>query len=348
MRARLARRARLGILSVLLLGASACAHGSASAPTKGVVVTMTRMTVTPTPKDSPAVTWDAGAQDSQDDAGCGLLIALDFVAAPLGAVASTVCSMASSGDRGGQWRSEDPDLFARFEVGSTSYTSPVIADRASHDLAWSLFLPREALRDELLALSVYDLDGAGTRQSTLIADVELREGQLDGRLELRGADIEEPSLELLRLEFGDPPRPQSANHAMSADEGLVALDNLEIPAGMLVEVRATGSYRIGSWNDARLGPEGYPGGGPRDYNLPGEVFRRARHGAAVALVQHDSAAQAVVVGSCVRFVTSSGGTLYVGVNDREHRNNSGELGFAVRVTTPSTSEWSRGGVLACD
>jgi hypothetical protein len=116
---------------------------------------------------------------------------------------------------------------------------------------------------------------------------------------------------------------------------------------MLVEIRATGSYRIGSWNDAEFGPTGYPDGGPRDFNLPGETFGRAKHGAAVALLQRDSAAQPVVVGECVRFVAETGGTLYLGVNDSDYQNNSGELTFEVLVTAPDMDSWTRGGEQAC-
>ncbi|MCA9696396.1 MAG: hypothetical protein KC431_02640, partial [Myxococcales bacterium] len=156
------------------------------------------------------------------------------------------------------------------------------------------------------------------------------------------------SLEVLRLEVSDPPRPQHVTRTMPVDKGLVAVDELEIPAGMLVEIRASGSYQIGSWNDATIGPAGYPGGGPRDYNLPGKACSEAKHGAAVALLQADSAAQAVVVGECVRFVARSGGRLFVGVNDRDYRNNSGKLGFDVKVTTPDTQTWTDGGVQTCE
>ncbi len=330
----------LCVAPLLLLG---CAHEKGiNSPSRGVVVTMTRLTVAPTPENNPAVQWDQGRQDSRGDEGCGLLAALDFVAAGIGTAAATVCSLAASDGGGGQWKAEDPDLFVSFEVGSTSYASPVIPDRASHDLTYSLFIPREALRNSDLQLAVYDLDGDNARQATLIADHELGRSALDGRLELNGADLDEPSLKILRLQFDEPPKPQVATLTMSANDGLVAFDRLDIPAGMRVEIRATGTYRIGSWNDAKLGPGGYPGGGPKDYNLPGRVFGRAKHGAAVALLQNDSAAQPVVVGECARFIAQSGGILYVGVNDEDYGNNSGELTFEVRVTTPDAGAWARG------
>lgn len=339
---------RRTFLVTCLVASLACAHDSqGGTPTRGVLVSMTRITVTPTPENNPSVTWDASARESQGGEGCGLLVALDFVAAPLGGVASAVCSMASSGGGGSERAQQDPDLFVRIRAGSTTYSSPVISDRASHDLVYSLFIPREALRDDGLELGIYDLDGDDERQSMLIADVSLREHQLDGRLELRGKDLDEPSLALLRLDFDDPPRSSQHNLSMSADDGLVPVRGLELAAGMAVEIRASGRYRIGSWNDAMLGPAGYPNGGPREYNLPGQVFGRARHGAAVALVQRDSAAQAIVVGECVRFVTESGGTLYLGVNDEDFRNNEGQIAFAVDVSTPSASEWQQGSTRAC-
>lgn len=263
---------RRTFLVTCLVASLACAHDSqGGTPTRGVLVSMTRITVTPTPENNPSVTWDASARESQGGEGCGLLVALDFVAAPLGGVASAVCSMASSGGGGSERAQQDPDLFVRIRAGSTTYSSPVISDRASHDLVYSLFIPREALRDDGLELGIYDLDGDDERQSMLIADVSLREHQLDGRLELRGKDLDEPSLALLRLDFDDPPRSSQHNLSMSADDGLVPVRGLELAAGMAVEIRASGRYRIGSWNDAMLGPAGYPNGGPREYNLPGQA-----------------------------------------------------------------------------
>jgi hypothetical protein len=331
---------------MLLLG---CAHASGDAsPARGVVVSMTRLTVTPTPENNPATLWDRGRQDSRDDEGCGLLFALDFVAPGIGSAAAAVCSLsASGGGGGGQAKPEDPDLFVAFGLGSTIYTSPVIADHASHDLLYSLFIPRERLRDDDLHLSVYDHDGQGIREAELIAQHDIARGQLESKLELRGEAIGEVSLRFLNLEVSDPPPPQSATRSISASAGLVSVDELEIPAGMLIEIRASGRYTIGSWNDATLGPKGYPSNGPTEYNLPGSVFRKAKHGAAVALLQRDSAAQAVVVGECVRFVARSGGTLRVGVNDSDYQNNGGKLDFEIRVSTPDAETWSRSEPQSC-
>ncbi|MCA9700013.1 MAG: hypothetical protein KC431_20985, partial [Myxococcales bacterium] len=224
---------------MLLLG---CAHGSTSAPpSHGVVVTMTRLTVKPTPDNNPGARWDQGRQESNDDAGCGLLAALDVFAPGVGTVASAVCTFSASSSDGGQYKAEDPDLFVAFEAGPTSYTSPVIVDRPSHDLRYSLFIPMPALREHGLRVAVYDLDGEDKRQSTLIADREFTAAQLDGKIELRGEALGEPSLEVLRLEVSDPPRPQHVTRTMPVDKGLVAVDELEIPAGMLVEIRASGS-----------------------------------------------------------------------------------------------------------
>lgn len=336
----------LAVLSPVLLG---CAHASPQVPpSRGVVVTMTRLTVKPTPNDNPGARWDQGPQDSNDDDGCGLLAVLDVFAPGVGTVASAVCTFSSSSSDGGQHRAEDPDLFVAFELGAATYTSPVIVDRPSHDLRYALFIPTSALRGDDLRVAIYDLDGEDRRQSTLIADREFTSAQLGGKLELRGDALGEPSLELLRLEVDAPPRPQQVTRTISAAAGLVAIDELELPAGMLVEIRATGSYKIGSWNDATIGPDGYPNGGPRDYNLPGEVLRKAKHGTAVALLHKDSAAQAVVVGACVRFIARSGGQLFVGVNDSDFHNNSGKLSFDIHVTNPDAQTWARGGVQTCE
>jgi len=333
------------LVALALLG---CAHGRGdSSAARGVVVTLTRITVTPTPANNPGARWDQGQQDSRGDEGCGLLAALNFVAPGVGTAAHTLCSLGSRRD-GSDWNPEDPDLFVAFQVGSTTYRSPVIADRASHDLNYPLFIPREAMRESGLHLAVYDRDGESPQASTLIADHQLRWADLDNTIELRGEDLDEPSLKLLRLELDHNPQPQTASQTIAASAGLVPIDGVDIPAGMLVEIRAKGQYRIGSWNDDTLGPSGYPGGGPRDYNLPVQVFRAAKHGAAVALVQRDTAAQAVVVGDCARFIAESGGVLYLGVNDRDYQNNSGSIAFEVRVTMPDLGAWRGAAVGACE
>ncbi|NJK31266.1 MAG: hypothetical protein HC927_01985, partial [Deltaproteobacteria bacterium] len=153
-----------------------CAHRTTTTPNRGIVVTMTRLTVTPTPENNPATQWDQGEQDSGGGEGCGLLLALDFVAAPLGSVATSVCALSTSGRKGGQRKAEDPDLFVAFSLGSTFYRSPVISDRASHDRTYSLFIPNDAFRDDALRVAVYDLDGDDEREATLIADHELGAG----------------------------------------------------------------------------------------------------------------------------------------------------------------------------
>ena len=84
--------------------------------------------------------------------------------------------------------------------------------------------------------------------------------------------------------------------------------------------------------------------GPTRYSV---ARMSAKHGAAVALLQRDSAAQALVVGECTRFVAESGDRLLVGVNDRAHRNNSGELTFEVRVAATDAETWSGGGTESC-
>jgi hypothetical protein len=335
----------LALIPLLLFG---CAHASTQAPSRGVVVSLTRLTVKPTPENNPGARWDQGPQESNDDEGCGLLVAFDLLAPGVGSIASAVCSYGASSSGGGQHKAEDPDLFVAFELGAVTYTSPVIVDRPSHDLRYSLFVPQTALRGKELRVAVYDLDGEDRRESTLIADRQFTAAQLDGQIQLRGKELGEPSLELLRLEVDDPPRPQHATHTMSVDRKMLAVDELDIPAGMLVEIRASGSYTIGSWNDATIGPTGYPGGGPREYNLSGGKLGQANHGAAVALLHQDSAAQAVVVGECVRFIARSGGRLFVGVNDSDYSNNSGELSFDIRVTTPDAQTWASGATQACE
>lgn len=108
------------LLAPLLLG---CAHASTET-SSGVVVSMTRLTVKPTPENNPGARWDQGRQESNDDEGCGLLAALDVFAPGVGTVASAVCTFSASSSDGGQYKPEDPDVFVAFELGATIFTSP--------------------------------------------------------------------------------------------------------------------------------------------------------------------------------------------------------------------------------
>jgi hypothetical protein len=88
----------------------------------------------------------------------------------------------------------------------------------------------------------------------LVADAML------GSAALReGVALEDTRLEMLRLRSRPAPgRAQEASVEIAASDGLVPVDGIDIPAGMLVEIRAAGRYKIGSWNDSTLGPSGYP------------------------------------------------------------------------------------------
>jgi hypothetical protein len=119
------------------------------------------------------------------------------------------------------------------------------------------------------------------------------------------------------------------------------MPGVDIPAGVVLEIRAAGTYTIGSSYDTTIGPEGYPDTGPSDYNLEAKEFRSAPHGSAIVIVRRGGLAQGNVVGSCTRFVTTGGGNVLLGVNDEEPRNNKGEIGFTLSATVPTLEEWSR-------
>lgn len=121
---------------------------------------------------------------------------------------------------------------------------------------------------------------------------------------------------------------------------------LDVPAGAIVTVTASGRGRIGRGGlfgcPPRVTPRGLPGDACRRYNLAHDAFRAAPHGSAVVMIGHHPSASAVALATtdphdepCVRFVARQPGRIVVGVNDNDVRNDDGSFGFVVRYAYPA-------------
>jgi hypothetical protein len=192
-------------------------------------------------------------------------------------------------------------------------------------------------------LQVVDQD-ATEKDSELIGSVRLFREQLAAALDAPNPTLRlsapETGLDVLELVIL-PFQPQAPTAvAMDAKQGTLEV-NLPRPllAGEVVDIAARGMYQVGSWNDAKLTPMGYPGGGPKQYNFEGEPFKSSPHGAGIALVATEGLSIGHLVTPCSHFVTSLPGSLKVGINDHSPSNNQGSIQFTIRTRLPTANEW---------
>lgn len=117
-----------------------------------------------------------------------------------------------------------------------------------------------------------------------------------------------------------------------------------VMAGEFVIVRASGSFKVGSWFDAKLDPAGYPGSEARSYNLG--PFKQEPHACAIALIGSGQTIEGVAIGIGKQFVATHAGTFRVGLNDNELGNNEGQVRYEVARRAATVQEWLEGGLVA--
>ncbi|HEU4411707.1 MAG TPA: C2 domain-containing protein [Polyangiaceae bacterium] len=294
--------------------------------------------------------WDGPVPQPSDGAECGLLgLVAGLVNPVLGKGATYLCRI---GSRPSQ-REQDPslpDLTVHVSAGGgAAYQTFTAWDSSYHVFHSEFVVPVDAVPAEGLSIAVLDRDGS---KSELLGNVRVRRHQL-----LATALASPPVLVvndvqggLQQLELVVTPHGAGVEDtwaSVEAQRGVTEAPLRPLRAGEVVEVFAIGRYRIGTWHDQWIDPQGYPGGGPREYNFEAEPFRSAPHGSAVAIVGLADAKEGAVVAPCARFVARAGGPLGLGVNDTEPSNNEGGLQFLVRVRSPSPAEWISGRTSPC-
>jgi hypothetical protein len=297
------------------------------------------------------VPWDGPAPDSSSGMECGLIgLAVGLVHPIAGKGADFICSMASTPPQ----RERDPrapDLAVVLRASQeTGYPTPTARDTFYHVFQSEFLIPLGAIPPEGLLLSVIDRDGPAEFET--IGAVRLTRGALEDAIHTSAPllSLADPLGGLQRIDLVLRPYGsggEEARSTMNAKSGTTAASIRPIIAGEVVEIAAAGKYRIGSWNDAWIGPAGYPGGGPRDYNFKFEPFRSAPHGSGLAIVGKGDSRMGVVVAPCAAFVARAGGPLMVGVNDDEPGNNDGTIQFDFNVRSPTPSEWTSQQTFGC-
>jgi hypothetical protein len=291
--------------------------------------------------------WDGPHEESSLKQMCKDVSSLIGLARPdVGGAARLGCSLLSSGQR--QTDPREPDLQLVLDIGGVSYSSYVATDRRAQLFSYSFVVPGAVVPVEGLVLAVVDAD-ENSRRGQEIGSIRLTRKELIELAESR-ALIERRSDAVALLELSVRPRDgklRTVDVSVEAKRGGTEARGLEVAAGEIVRVEASGSWRIGSWNDDMLGPSGYLDGRLRDSNLT--LFPKDEHGAAVAVVGQQEAAALLRPRPCARFVSTYAGVVWVGINDRQAGDNAGEAHFRVLTRGPKPAEWrAPGALLGCD
>jgi hypothetical protein len=325
------------------LGAVLAACGAASGPPSpplpaALVLRIDAVEVSSTRQGSQ-VAWDGDEAERDPGAGCKVLVAGATFFVPSLAPVSTLCGFASAPHR--ERLAREPDLQVRIGVGvDSAYASWVQRDASSLSLHYEVVVPVAAVPADGLQLEVLDDDGP--QKAELIGGFRLSRDKLieayqspSKVLVLSGGAVRR--LEVVLSPYTDAPAVIVRRRASDAPVEL----GRQVMAGELVNVQASGTFRVGSWYDATLTPAGYLDDSARSYNL--KPFKTAPHACAIALIGSGPTIDGVAVGVGKQFVVTHAGALRVGLNDEDLSNNEGQVSFQVARRAPTAEEWLAGG-----
>lgn len=298
-----------------------------------------------------ATTWDAPAPQSNDGAECALLgVAGSLFFSPIaGKGAEYLCTLGSR-PRSQEQDPSAPDLVVELSAGATTnYPTYTARDTFQHVFRSEFVVPTDAIPPEGLLLTVSDRDGT---QREVIAALRLQRAQLTQALQTNPLlTLSDPAAGLQRLELVVAPQTiptETATVSMNVRDGTIDSRFRPIRAGEIIQVAASGQYKVGSLlYDKRIDPRGYPNGDAKRYNFDTEPFKSAPHGSGLAMVGMGDAKAGQIVAPCARFVSRGFGPLVVGINDSDPKNNEGAAEFTIRANPPSAAEWIGAATAAC-
>jgi hypothetical protein len=284
--------------------------------------------------------WDGPTDEVDPRAGCQVMAAAaPFVVPGSGELMSALCGLAREAQ--GERAPTSPDLRVRLSAGAeTTYETFTTVDTAGTRLAYEFLVPRDAIPPEGLRLDVVDDDGRSG--SELIGGSRLTQEQLAAAytsssklMSLRSDGITQ--LEIVVSPYS-PEEPIVEVHP--ANVGPFPMGRA-VKAGELVSVRASGTFKVGSWFSQTVAPAGYPGGEAQSYNLG--PFKKDPHACVIALIEQRPTLEGVVIGANKDFVAQHAGPLRIGLNDSEPDNNEGNVRYEVSLRAPSAEEWLASG-----
>jgi hypothetical protein len=286
--------------------------------------------------------WDGPEPEPRADAACSLLsIATNLVTPVSGDAVEKLCGTLFSPESRERFR-EDPDLRVRLSAGTTvKLESPVTRDVTSHSFAYAFVVPTSGVPPDGVRVEILDDDAERGAQSIGVARLTLEtlakayESSTHVFTTAAGAVLH---LEVVVSPYAPMDIPKRRMLATSDPQPIGARP---LVAGEVVHLRADGSYRVGKWYGASLGPAGYSGDAARRYNIPQEPFASAPHAAGIALAGQDDVFLGTLVAPCVTFTSVYAGALRVGINDTEPLNNEGSIAFEGFARAPTVEEWGR-------
>lgn len=291
--------------------------------------------------------WDGAVPESSLKQMCGDISKLVGVVRPgLGAAGRLGCALLG-GQKQRQTDPRDPDLQILLDAAGVSYQSYIATDQRAHLFGYPFVVPGGVVPAEGIVVSLVDADTDAPRGqeigSVRIGRDELIAAATAGGVLTRSAG----SLGLIEIAVrAHDGGLEKAELALPAREGGTEVRGIAVNAGDVVRIEATGTWQIGSWNDAWLGPDGYTDGRLKDSNL--SLFGKDHHGAVVAVVGQQGSAALLQPRPCVRVVSPFSGVIWVGLNDRSPGDNNGEVRLRVFTRAPKESEWrTPGALLGC-
>lgn len=294
--------------------------------------------------------WDPPASASSKEAECGLLgLVVGLINPVVGRGAHLLCRMDVQ-QKKGEGAQELPDLAVFVHAGMGKvYETHTEQDSISAIFRQEFLVPTAAIPPDGLVFEVIDRDGL---QYEMIGRARaLRRDLVATAFSSRHTmTLVDPQGGIHTLELIVEPyfyRYEPISDTMPANEGTKQIRFRPLRAGEVMEVQAYGQYRVGTWHDNVINPQGFPGNTLREYNFKTPPFIDAPHGSGLAIVAARDIRQGIVVTACTTVVTRLGGNLLIGINDEDPSNNQGWIQFAVGIRPATPFEWLGQEVAGC-
>jgi hypothetical protein len=145
-------------------------------------------------------------------------------------------------------------------------------------------------------------------------------------------------LQRIEIKVAEAPAPRPLRGTLDVSRAVGSFGDLEVNAGDVVDINASGEYRVGGQLTTGSGL------GPSSFNFSDEPYRSGSHGAPFVIAGKGGRFVGALLAPCAHMLARSSGGLAVGINDRARRGNSGDLLFFGEVRPATAQEWETGQV----